>query len=165
MYKPHNKNLFVLLYISDINCTALYSCYVRIKSRIGFILLWCLAVSYVFVVICTYVYYLQTNTLQCVLATTLTESFIIFLYADGRMQWTTGDDSGGSSGLGGTEALAGINAGDGVNSITIPGSITPEVINITQTSNVGTPGVWMFKVGEGNCIIMCAHTHTKHRPT
>ena len=73
------------------------------------------------------------------------------------MQWTTGDDSDGINGLGGTEALAGINAGDGVNSITIPGSLTPNIINITQTSNVGIPGVWMFKVGEGT---LCAYVIT-----
>ena len=77
------------------------------------------------------------------------ESFVIFLYPDKRIQWTTGDASGGSDGLGGTEALAGINAGDGVNYITIPGSLTPSIINITQTSNVGNPGIWMFKVNEG----------------
>ena len=76
----------------------------------------------------------------------------MLLYADGRVQWTTGDDSGGTNGLGGTEALAGINIGDGINSITIPGSLTPDIINITQTSNVGIPGTWMFKVGEGNVL-------------
>ena len=96
--------------------------------------------------------YLQTNTYQCILATTPTESFVILLYADGEIQWTTGDVSGGSDGLGGTEALAGINAGDGVNHITIPGSLTSSIINIAQTSNVGIPGIWMFKVGEGNCL-------------
>ena len=94
--------------------------------------------------------YLQTNTFQCILATTKLESFVIFLYADGEIQWTTGDASGGINGLGGTEALAGINAGDGVNFETINGSLSPSIINITQTSNVGIPGVWMFKVGEGN---------------
>ena len=77
------------------------------------------------------------------------QSFVIFLYADGRIQWTTGSNSGGFRGLGGTEALAGINVGDGINSITIPGSITPSIINITQTSNINTPGVWVFKVGQG----------------
>jgi len=76
----------------------------------------------------------------------------MFLYANGRMQWTTGDWSGGSGGLGGTEALAGINAGDRINSITIPGSRTPSIINITQTSNVGIPGIWMFKVDRGIII-------------
>ena len=68
------------------------------------------------------------------------------------IQWTTGGSSGGTDGIGGTEALAGINAGDGVNSVTIPGSLTPSIINITQTSNVGNPGVWIFKVGEGTYV-------------
>ena len=75
---------------------------------------------------------------------------MIFLYADKRIQWTTGDASGGNNGLGGNEAVAGIDAGDGINFITIPGSLTPSIINITQTSNVGIPGIWMFKVNEGN---------------
>ena len=78
---------------------------------------------------------------------------MIFLYPKGGIQWTTGDDSGGENGFGGREAVAGINAGDGVNHITISGSRTPSIINITQTSNVGIPGVWMFKVGEGMFII------------
>lgn len=71
------------------------------------------------------------------------------MYADGRIEWTTGDWSGGSDGLSGTEALAGINAGDQTNHITIPESQTPEIINITSTSNIGIPGTWMFKVGGG----------------
>ena len=95
---------------------------------------------------------LQTNTFQCVLATSLMESFVMFIYADGGIQWTTGDGSGGTNGLGGTEALAGINAGDGINSITVPGSLTPGIINVTQTSNVGNPGVWMFEVDEGKLV-------------
>ena len=97
--------------------------------------------------------------MQCVLATSVTESFVIFLYADGEIQW---DDN----------ALAGINAGDGVNHITIPGSLTPSIINITQSSNVGIPGVWMFKVGKRNigmfifvvnicvCVCVCVYIHT-----
>ena len=80
------------------------------------------------------------------------ESFVIFLYADGRIQWTTGDNSGGFRGLGGTEALAGINAGDGVRFVTIPRSLTTGIINIDQTSNVGTPGIWIFRVDTGNRV-------------
>ena len=91
---------------------------------------------------------LQTNTFQCVLATSGAESFVIFLYADGRIQWTTSDRSGGYGGLGGTEALAGINAGDGQNFVTIPGSRTSRIVNISQTSNVNNPGIWMFKVDQ-----------------
>ena len=68
------------------------------------------------------------------------------------MQWTTGYDSGGINGLNGTEAAAGINAGNGINHITIPGSLTPSIINISQTSNVGIPGVWIFKVSKGMSI-------------
>ena len=71
------------------------------------------------------------------------------------MQWTTGDNSGGIDGLGGTEALAGINAGDRINQSTVPGSRTPSIINITRTSNVGIPGVWMFQVGRGMYLCTC----------
>ena len=79
----------------------------------------------------------------------------MFIYVSGGIQWTTGDSSGGVGGFGGTEALAGINVGDGINHITIPGSLTPSIINIAGTSNVGIPGVWMFKVGEG--MYVCMH--------
>jgi len=74
------------------------------------------------------------------------------LYVDGRIQWTTGDNSGGDGGLGGTEALAGINAGDGENFVTIPGSLTPSIIDIAQTSNVGIPGMWIFRVDHGMLV-------------
>ena len=75
-------------------------------------------------------------------------SFMSFLYADGEIQWTTGDASGGSGGLGGISALAGFNTGtgDGINFFTIPGSLSDDIINITGTSNVGIPGVWMFQI-------------------
>ena len=73
----------------------------------------------------------------------------MFLYACGRIQWTTGDRSGGVDGFGGFEALAGVNAGNGINQFTIPGSQTSDIINITHTSNVDIPGIWMFRVTEG----------------
>ena len=75
-----------------------------------------------------------------------TRSFVIFNYADGEIQWTTGDDSGGWNGLGGTEAQVGFNAGDGVRYASVPGSQTPDIINIDTTSNVGIAGVWIFRV-------------------
>ena len=78
------------------------------------------------------------------------------MYAEGGIQWTTGDISGGIDGLGGTEALAGINAGNGINHVTVPGSRTPSIINITRTSNVGIPGVWMFWIGNGTYVHMYA---------
>ena len=72
------------------------------------------------------------------------QSFIIFLYPDGLIQWTTGSSSGGSNGLGGNAAVAGYDAGDGDNFFNIPGSGTSEIINIAQTSNVNNPGMWIF---------------------
>ena len=65
-----------------------------------------------------------------------------------ELQWTTGDSSGGSNGLHGTEALVGFNVGDRVNYITVPGSREPNITNIVSTSNIGIPGIWMFKIDE-----------------
>ena len=59
----------------------------------------------------------------------------MFLYAD--IQWTR------------TGALAGINVGDGLNHITLPGAQSSNILNIQKMSNIGIPGVWIFKVGEG----------------
>ena len=87
------------------------------------------------------------NTFQCILATSEEESFVIFLYAD--LQWTTGDSSLGSRGLGGIKALAGYNAGDWINSFTIDGSQSSTILKLTKTSNVDIPGTWIFKVGQG----------------
>ena len=70
------------------------------------------------------------------------------------MQWTTGDRVGGFGEPGRSEAVAGINAGDGYNYYTVTGSQTPSILDITQTSNVGTPGVWMY-----NLKCMCMHLY------
>jgi len=89
--------------------------------------------------------FLQRNTFQCVLATDGVRSFIIFLYADGLIQWTTGEASGGTNGLGGTAATAGYDAGDFENFFNIPGTgISSEIINIGRTSNVDNLGMWIF---------------------
>ena len=89
---------------------------------------------------------LQTNTFQCVLATDGYKSFVIFLYAYGRIQWTTGDDDGGVGGLGGSEAAAGIYFYR--RTIRIPGSSTPQIIKIDENSNIGVPGMWIYKLGD-----------------
>ncbi|XP_065894702.1 sushi, nidogen and EGF-like domain-containing protein 1 [Dysidea avara] len=74
----------------------------------------------------------MTNTFQCILAYSAVESFVIFLYDDGGIEWGRG--------------LAGINAGNRVSSVTIPGSRTVNILNIDQTTNIGIPGVWVFQV-------------------
>ncbi len=79
------------------------------------------------------------NTFQIIMGTDGQLSYVTFLYDD--IQWT---DSG--------RALAGINAGDGVRFVTIHGSGTEDIRNLTTTSNVGVEGVWMYRVdSEGKC--------------
>jgi receptor-type tyrosine-protein phosphatase Q/CUB/sushi domain-containing protein len=77
-----------------------------------------------------------------------TVAFVIFIYAENGIQWTTGDASGGTDGLGGIPAHVGFNAGDGIRFESIPGSRTNEILNITITSNIGIDGVWVFRVDE-----------------
>ena len=94
----------------------------------------------------------QTNTFQCVLGTDERRAYVIFLYADGEIQWTTGDASDGEGGFGGTPAQAGFNAGDGIRFFTVPGSRTSAIINITSTSNVNKPGVWIFRIDDERIV-------------
>ena len=89
----------------------------------------------------------------------------MFLYGD--IQWTTfgvddgnyykyaydydateEDDYYNYSSYAANEPQAGINAGDYMSHFSIPGSLTPEIINISMTSNVDIPGTWMFQL---NC--------------
>ena len=44
----------------------------------------------------------------------------------------------------------GFNAGDGLRFASVPGSRTDDIINVDTTSNVGVPGVWIFRVDEQN---------------
>ena len=77
----------------------------------------------------------------------------MFLYADGEIQWTTGDASGGIDGLNGTEGHAGFNAGDGVNFALLPESDSPEIISVDTTSNVKVPGVWVFQIDSEEVVV------------
>lgn len=68
-----------------------------------------------------------------------------------RLEWTTGNASGGTQGLGGTPAQAGYDAGDNINYETLPGSRTANVLDLVNTSNVSTetPGLWRFSFNNG----------------
>ncbi|WP_232410994.1 nidogen-like domain-containing protein [Methylophilus sp. 5] len=68
-----------------------------------------------------------------------------------RLQWTTGSASGGINGLGGVPAQAGYDAGDNINYETLPGSLSNEVLNLVNLSNVSTatPGLWRFLFNNG----------------
>ena len=95
----------------------------------------------------------QTNTFQCILATDGTQSYVLFLYVDGEMQWTTGDASGGTAGLGGAPAQAGFNAGNGVNHYSLPGSRTSNVLSVANSTNAAVPGLLIFKVDSNSISI------------
>jgi len=73
------------------------------------------------------------------------ETYAIFLYADGGIQWTTGDADGGTDGLGGNPAQIGFNRGDGTNFGIISSSGTADVVNVASTSNVGVDGYTYLK--------------------
>ena len=71
------------------------------------------------------------------------ESFSIYLFADGSMQWTTSDADGGSRGIGGEAAQVGyvtIN----VKKYLFPGSRTCSVIEVPLRSNVNVPGMFVL---------------------
>ena len=103
---------------------------------------------------------LQTNTFQCVLAVVGTQSYAIYLYADGLIQWTTGDDNGGRGGLGGNEALAGY-ANTTITSYTIPGSRTDAILGIASTTNIGVPGMWVFRLDEEELVLPNSDQNTR----
>ena len=76
------------------------------------------------------------------------ETYAIFLYADGEIQWTTGDNDGGTDGWGGNYAQIGFNRGDGIDFGAIPLSGRASVINVSSTSNVGVNGLYIFKISD-----------------
>jgi hypothetical protein len=75
---------------------------------------------------------------------------IVFRYED--INWTSGDASGGSGGLGGTAARAGYSAGDGVHYFELGGSGDQSaMLALDNTSgNTGIAGVDIFQVLSGN---------------
>ncbi|KAG8445395.1 hypothetical protein GDO86_010251 [Hymenochirus boettgeri] len=87
------------------------------------------------------------NTFQIVLITDGSRSFTIFNYEN--INWTTGrhaSSGGDNSGRGGIAAQAGFNAGDGWRYFNIPGSRTDDIAGISNTTNVGVPGRWVFRI-------------------
>jgi hypothetical protein len=68
-----------------------------------------------------------------------------------QLQWTTGDASGGTGGLGGVPAQAGYDAGNNINFFALPGSLTSSILNLANSSNVSedTPGLWTMAIRNG----------------
>jgi Ca2+-binding RTX toxin-like protein len=67
-----------------------------------------------------------------------------------NVDWTTGDFSGGSDGLGGTVARAGYSSGNGLDYLELPQSGNQEaILALESASNVGTPGTFSFAIRNG----------------
>ena len=89
-----------------------------------------------------------------VVASDSRQSFVIFNY--NRLQWTTGDASGGRrTGFGGTSARAGINGGYGVNAITLYPSGSRSLIYKTRDTNCGVNGVFVLAPSRTGKNILC----------
>jgi MYXO-CTERM domain-containing protein len=102
----------------------------------------------------------RQNDFQLILTTsntcTTTGDFDVeFRY--NRCQWTTGDASGGSGGLGGTPAQVGFDAGNRRNYVALPMSRMMSILDVCRTSNVpgGTPGLWRFQIRGGDIAGGC----------
>ena len=78
------------------------------------------------------------------LATDGVRSFAIFYYDDTVLQNRT------SSGVFYLENYShmGYNTTDGVNQFIHPQSFSRDIINVFNTSNVGIPGVWIFRLDQ-----------------
>ena len=73
---------------------------------------------------------------------------ITFRYEN--VDWTTGDASGGSNGLGGTPARAGYSAGNSVEYFELPQSgDEAALLSLESATNVGVPGTFVFAVRNG----------------
>ncbi|EDO40067.1 predicted protein, partial [Nematostella vectensis] len=82
------------------------------------------------------IYFRQGNTFQVILATDGDLSFVMFHY--GTLEWTTGMLNGGDR--------YGLGLLDDAVSYTLPFSRTADVLKLVSSSNVGSPGRWMFHV-------------------
>jgi Ca2+-binding RTX toxin-like protein len=81
---------------------------------------------------------------------------IVYRYQD--VNWTTGDASGGTGGLGGNVAHAGFTAGDGVHYFELPQSGKQADVLALETAvgNSGVAGRWQFEVTNGDVLYRAA---------
>ena len=89
----------------------------------------------------------QLNTFQMVMATggSPVQTYLILFYQ--KIQWTTGDLSGGSGGLGGTKAQVGYASGSG-NSQNLPGTGTNAVLDLPYQSNIHRRGTFVLRIDQ-----------------
>ena len=80
------------------------------------------------------------NVIRTILATDGNYSFVISIYD--KIRWTNFD----CKNLHGPSALAGFIAGDNINYYMYPESCTTNMMNLSQNSNVGQPGIFIYRV-------------------
>ncbi|BFZ12302.1 hypothetical protein BsWGS_15341 [Bradybaena similaris] len=85
----------------------------------------------------------KTNTFQLVIATNGRDSFALFHYQEGGIQWTTSQGKFVPF-YNDKPAQAGIDGGEG-NYYRLQGS--GDTVSFVNGSNVNIPGVWMFQIG------------------
>lgn len=87
----------------------------------------------------------EKNTFQVAVISNDEESYVEFLYPQGGLQWVQAEH--GESGLPDIRARAGFIAADGRH-VALKGSGTDKVRHLSETSNFGQPGRWLYRVGK-----------------
>jgi nidogen (entactin) len=87
----------------------------------------------------------EKNTFQVAVISNDEESFVEFLYPQSGLQWVQAET--GESGLPDIRARAGFIAADG-RFVALKGSGSDKVRHLSETSNFGKPGRWLYRVGK-----------------
>lgn len=87
----------------------------------------------------------EFNTFQVAVISNAEESYVEFLYPESGINWVQAES--GESGLPDIRARAGFVSSDG-RFIALKGSGTDKVRFLSETSNYGQPGRWLYRVGK-----------------
>lgn len=87
----------------------------------------------------------ERNTFQVSITSNDEESYVEFLYPQGGLQWVQAES--GESGLPDIRARAGFVSSDGRH-VGLKGSGTDRVRHLSETSNYGQAGRWLYRVGK-----------------
>lgn len=86
----------------------------------------------------TYPFTLQYNTFQAVLIADERNSFVCFFYLDSGINWPSIDYA--------PNCQAGFNYGNQIRYLNLPNGMTHRMADIEDTSNIHSPGKWLFHV-------------------
>ena len=89
---------------------------------------------------------IHRNTYQAILTTNGYYSFTLFTYH--QLEWSEGSSTG-------IHAQIGFNAGDKKNFYQLKNSFTSEIVNITNESNIGIPGQFVFHTTGNISDVQC----------